>query len=413
VRIRINLGTIAGIRTLLYQPLELVMKGVLRPISALSVLAILTLSCRSLSLSPSSTNTPALPTPIRETVVAPVYIPPAMDLVPLEDTLVMIYEKTNPGVVSLRTLGDAEGGLGTGFVLDKDGDIITNYHVIEGVDDLEIAFPSGLKARGEVLGTDLDSDIAVVRVDVPPEELTPLPLGDSDQVRVGQAVIAIGNPFGFDGTMTLGIVSGLGRALSSLHDAPSGGVFSSGDIIQTDAAINPGNSGGPLLNLNGEVIGVNRAIFTTTFTDSGQPLNSGLGFAVSINIIKRVVPSLITEGRYDYPFIGITSLDDITLADQEALSLPQSTGVYVTQVTAGGPAEKAGIRAGDQPTDITGLMAGGDLIIAIDGVSIKTFSDFIGYLLRNKSPGETVELTILRDNQELKVSLVLDKRPSE
>jgi S1-C subfamily serine protease len=161
------------------------------------------------------------------------------------------------------------------------------------------------------------------------------------------------------------------------------------------------------------VIGVNRAIFTTTFTDSGQPLNSGLGFAISINIIKRVIPSLITEGRYDYPFIGITSLDDITLADQEALGLPRSTGVYVTQVTVGGPAEKAGIRAGDQPTDITGLMAGGDLIIAIDGVPVKTFSDFIGYLLRNKSPGDTVDLTILRDNQELKVNLVLDKRPSD
>jgi S1-C subfamily serine protease len=263
------------------------------------------------------------------------------------------------------------------------------------------------------LGTDLDSDIAVVRVNVPPEELIPLPMGDSDQVRVGQAVIAIGNPFGFNGTMTLGIVSGLGRALSSLHEAPSGGVFSSGDIIQTDAAINPGNSGGPLLNLNGEVIGVNRAIFTTTFTDSGQPLNSGLGFAISINIIKRVIPSLITEGRYDYPFIGITSLDDITLADQQALGLTRSTGVYVTQVTAGGPAEKAGIRAGDKPTDITGLMAGGDLIIAVDGVPVKTFSDFIGYMLRNKSPGDTVDLTILRNNQELNVSLVLDKRPSD
>jgi S1-C subfamily serine protease len=389
------------------------MKGVIRPILVLPGLAILILSCRSTNFSNSPSASPAVPTPARETVVAPVYIPPAVDLVSLEDTLVEIYQKVNPGVVSLRNLDDAEGGLGTGFVIDKDGNLITNYHVIEGINDLEVAFPSGLKARGKVIGTDLDSDIAVVKVKVPPEALFPLSMGDSDQVRVGQAVIAIGNPFGFNGTMTLGIVSGLGRALRSLHEAPSGGVFSSGDIIQTDAAINPGNSGGPLLNLNGEVIGVNRAIFTTSFTDTGQPLNSGLGFAVSINIIKRVIPALIAEGRYDYPFIGITSLEDITLADQEALRLPRSSGVYVTQVTSGGPAEKAGIRAGDQPTDVTGLMAGGDLIIAIDGVQVKTFSDFIGYLLRNKSPGDTVELTIMRDNQEIKVSLVLDKRPSE
>jgi len=389
------------------------MKGVWRPLLVIPILASLVLSCRSLNFSTSQSISPELPTPIRETVVAPVYIPPAIDLVSLEDKLVEIYEKVNPGVVSLRALGDAEGGLGTGFVIDTDGNIITNYHVIEGIDDLEVAFPSGLKARGEVLGTDLDSDIAVVRVDVSPEELFPLSMGDSDQVRVGQAVIAIGNPFGFNGTMTLGIVSGLGRALRSLHEAPSGGVFSSGDIIQTDAAINPGNSGGPLLNLNGEVIGVNRAIFTTGFTDDGQPLNSGLGFAVSINIIKRVIPSLIVEGRYDYPFIGITSLEDLTLADQEALGLPRASGIYVTQVTSGGPAQKAGIRAGDQPTDIAGLLAGGDLIIAIDGVQVKTFSDFIGYLLRNKSPGDAVELTILRDNQEIKVNLVLDKRPSQ
>ena len=389
------------------------MKGVIRPILLLPILAILQLSCRLPNYSDSQLESPVLPTPIRETVVAPVYIPPAVDLVSLQDTLVEIYEKVNPGIVSLRALGDAEGGLGTGFVIDKDGNIITNYHVIEGIDELEVAFPSGLKAHGEVLGTDLDSDIAVVRVDVPPEELFPLSMGDSDQVRVGQAVIAIGNPFGFNGTMTLGIVSGLGRALRSLHEAPSGGVFSSGDIIQTDAAINPGNSGGPLLNLNGEVIGVNRAIFTNSFSDTGQPLNSGLGFAVSINIIKRVIPSLIAEGSYDYPFIGITSLEDLTLADQEALGLPRAWGVYVTQVTSGGPAEKAGIRAGDQPTDITGLMAGGDLIIAIDSVQVKTFSDFIGYLLRNKSPGDTVELTILRNNQEIKVGLILDKRPSQ
>ena len=235
--------------------------------------------------------------PIVQTVIAPVYIPPAADLVSLEDQLVTIYNDVNPGVVAIRSFSATGDNGGTGFVLNKEGHIITNYHVVENMDDLEVAFPNGLKTRAEIVGTDLDSDIAVIQVDIAPEELHPLSLGDSDQIQIGQAVIAIGNPFGFNGTMTLGIVSGLGRAMRSLHEAPSGGVFSSGDIIQTDAAINPGNSGGPLLNLNGEVIGVNRAIFTTNFSETGQPLNSGLGFAISINIVKRVIHRLSQKGN--------------------------------------------------------------------------------------------------------------------
>jgi 2-alkenal reductase len=216
--------------------------------------------------------------------------------------------------------------------------------VIQDLTDLEVNFPSGYKARGEVVGTDLDSDIAVVRVEAPAGELHPLTFSDSDTLKVGQAVIAIGNPFGFDGSMTLGIISALGRAMESLHTSPTGQFFSAGDIIQTDAAINPGNSGGPLLNLNGEVIGVNRAIFTDSFSESGQPVNSGIGFAISINVVKRVMPALISSGHYDYPYVGISSLNEITLLVQEALDLPQATGVYVTDVTSGGPAEQAGLR---------------------------------------------------------------------
>lgn len=370
-----------------------------------------TLSCRALS-SPT-VQPPAPATVVRQTVIAPVYLPPAVDLVSLEDKLVEIYETVSPGVVLVRALDERDISRGTGFVYDGEGHILTNLHVIEDLDTVEVDFPSGLKTRARVIGRDPDSDIAVLKVDVPAEELFPLQLGDSDQLRVGQAVLAIGNPFGFEGTMTLGIVSGLGRALRSLHEAPSGGVFSSGDIIQTDAAINPGNSGGPLLNLNGEVIGVNRAIFTTSFSDAGQPLNSGIGFAVSINIVKRVVPELIANGRYDYPFVGITSLDDLSLVEQEALGLPRATGVYVTQVTPGGPADRAGIRAGDRPTTIPGLEAGGDLIVAVDGVPVKSFADFISYLLRNKSPGDTIVLTVLRDDRELQLSVLLDKRPSD
>jgi 2-alkenal reductase len=312
----------------------------------------------------------------------------------------------------LRSLGEDGGSRGSGFVIDQDGHIVTNYHVVEDVSDLEVAFASGLKARGQILGTDLDSDIAVIHVEVPAEALSPISWGDSDLVKVGQTVIAIGNPFGFNGTMTMGIVSGLGRSMSSMHEAPTGGVFSAGDIIQTDAAINPGNSGGPLLNLNGEVIGINRAIFTSQFNDEGQPLNSGLGFAVSINIVKRVVPSLIATGHYDYPFVGIVSLSDLSLLEQEALGLPRATGVYITEVTPDSPADRAGLRAGSKRTDLPGLLAGGDLIIAIDGVEVISFADFISYLLRNKSPGDVVTLTILRGQEEMEVKLTLDKRPT-
>jgi 2-alkenal reductase len=283
--------------------------------------------------------------------------------------------------------------------------------VIEGVTDLEVDFQSGYKVRGEVVATDLDSDLAVLKVDAPADQLHPLVFGDSDQVKVGQTVIAIGNPFGLNGTMTVGIVSSIGRMLESLRQAPNGAYFTAGGIIQTDTAINPGNSGGPLLNLQGEVIGVNRAIQTDNFTATGEPTNSGIGFAVSSNIIKRVVPHLITDGKYDYPYLGISSTDDISLLQADALGLPQSTGVYVHIVTPGSPADKAGLRGGTLPTSIAGLNAGGDLIIAIDGREVKTFSDMLNYLFANKSPGDKVTFTMLRDKKTIEVELTLDKRP--
>lgn len=338
--------------------------------------------------------------------------PPVVDLVALQDTLVQTYNKVGPGVVSIRALTRDGDGQGSGFIIDKEGHIVTNYHVVENVTDLEISFPSGLKVRGEVLGTDLDSDLAVIKVDVPAEDLFPLPLGDSDLIQVGQPVIAIGNPFGFEGTMTMGIISGLSRTIQSMHDAPGGGTFSAGDVIQTDAAINPGNSGGPLLNLNGEVIGVNRAIFTTNFNTAGEPVNSGLGFAVSINIVKRVAPALIANGNYDYPYVGILSVNDLSLLAMEELGLPRTQGVYVNQVSAGSPADKAGIIGGSRSTSFGDLLSGGDLITAIDGVEVKTFSDFIGYLIKHTSPGDTVVLTVVRDNEEMEIPIKLEKRPN-
>ena len=335
-----------------------------------------------------------------------------LDMISAQDTLINLYQQVNPGVVSIRVLTEEGGGLGSGFVIDAQGHIVTNYHVIEGVTDLEVAFASGFKARGEVIGEDLDSDLAIVKVDAPESELFPLPMGDSDAIQVGQTVIAIGNPFGLAGTMTTGIVSGLGRTLESMHTTADGGTFSAGDIIQTDAAINPGNSGGPLLNLQGEVIGVNESIRTSNFTTSGEPTNSGVGFAVSINIVKKVAPGLIADGKYDYPYLGITSTDDMTLLYQEALGLPTSMGVYVTSVTPGGPADRAGVKAGTRPSDITGLPAGGDLITAIDDEPVANFNDLISYMIKYKGPGEKVVLTILRAEDEIKLEVTLDKRPN-
>ena len=296
---------------------------------------------------------------------------------------------SRPGIVAIQvSAADGSGSLGSGFVYDGLGHIVTNYHVVEGASRVEVDFISGYKTYGTVIGTDLDSDLAVVKVNAPAEELHPVVLGDSDILKVGQTVIAIGNPFGLNGTMTVGIISALGRTLDSEHNSPTGGNFTAGDIIQTDAAINPGNSGGPLFNKAGEVIGVNRAIRTTSFTDSGEPINSGIGFAISANIVKRVLPVLISDGKYDYPYLGMASLDDLGLGQIEALGLKVFTGAYVTNVVTGGPADKAGLKAGDQNTNIPGLLAGGDLIIAIDGRPIRRFDELLSYLITNKSPGD-------------------------
>lgn len=381
---------------------------------AISALLASLIACQSIGSRSVETEISAPPPQIiRETVVNPVLIPPAVDLVAMEDTLVEVYELVNPGVVSIRGINGGDNSLGSGFVVDQEGHIVTNYHVVEGADQLEIAFPSGKKTRAEVLGTDLDSDIAVIKVELDPADLHPLYLSDSDLIRVGQTVVAIGNPFGFRGTMTVGIVSGLGRSMESLHDAPGGGVFSAGDIIQTDAAINPGNSGGPLINLNGEVVGVNRAIYTNNFSSSGDPVSSGLGFAISINIVKRVLPALIAEGEYAYPYVGITSINDLSLLQQEALNLTRATGVYVNRITTGSPAERAGLIGGSLSTAYPDLRAGGDLIIAIDGYEVLTFADFIGYIIKNKSPGDQIQVTVVRDGEVVEIELTLGERPSQ
>jgi S1-C subfamily serine protease len=360
-------------------------------------------------------NTPAprnpAPTSAAGVISSPAAVLPDLSPVQLDAILPDLYAKVSPGVVAILTIADQGGGLGSGFVFDTNGNIVTNFHVVDGATDLEVDFQSGLKARATVVATDLDSDLAVIRVNVPAAELKPLTLGDSDKVRVGQQVVALGNPFGLTGTMTLGIVSAKGRTLDSLRPSQSGTFFSSGDIIQTDASINPGNSGGPLINLQGQVIGINRAIRTTGTSATGDPVNSGIGFTVPINIVKRVVPVLISTGKYDYPYLGITFHSSMSLSDYELIGLKQTSGAYVVDVTPGGPGDQAGIRPGKTRTGVSGLTSGGDLIIGVDGRPVLEFGDLIGYVLENKNPGDKITVTLIRDNAQKEVVITLGKRP--
>ncbi len=375
-------------------------KQVVLPIF-LAVVVLTMLACQFTGVVPTESVTP-LPTLSQD--VQPV------SLTQQEQRLTSIYNQFSPGVVSILT----STSQGSGWVYDGEGHIVTNNHVVAGETRVEVDFASGYKAYGEVIGTDAYADLAVIKVDVPAGELFPLPLGDSDTLRVGQTVIAIGNPFGLSGTMTLGIISALGRTLPSEASVPGGGYFSSGDIIQTDAALNPGNSGGPLFNLDGEVIGINSAIRTTGYTESGEPVNSGIGFAISINTVKRIVPSLIQTGKFDYPYLGLSAMDDLSLGVIEQLGLQKTTGAYVTSVISGGPAEAAGIHAGNQPITTPGyrgLVAGGDLIIAVDGQEVRLFDNLLRYLLLYKAPGETITLTVLRGSEQVDIDVILGTRP--
>jgi len=389
-----------------------------RALTGLAALTLTALACSNLLATPEppptgpppsptavATGLPASIAPTGQSVyLAPTELPIDFNLAAEEALLIDLYQRVNPAVVFILVTSNLGDSLGSGFVIDAEGHIITNHHVVEGARQIEVDFPSGLKTYARVLGTDQDADIAVVDVDIPPQQLTAIELGDSDAVQVGQRVVAIGNPFGLAGTMTVGIVSGLGRTLSSERNTGDGR-FSAPDIIQTDAAINPGNSGGPLLDLQGRVIGVNRAIAT----DSG--VNSGIGFAVAVNTVRRIVPHLIADGRYTYPYLGISSQDEVTLAQQEALGLLRSVGVYVVGVAPDGPAAAAGIRAGFRPTQIDGLLAGGDLIVAIDGRAVVNFNDLISYLVNHSEVGQIVRLTLIRNAETIEVEVPLAARP--
>ncbi len=246
----------------------------------------------------------------------------------------------------------------------------------------------------------MDSDLAVIKLSEVPAEAQPLPLGNSREGKVGEFVGAIGNPFGQESSMTLGIVSGLGRTLRSQRITEGGGQYSLPAVIQTDAPINPGNSGGPLLNLAGEVVGVNAAIRSETGA------NSGVGFSIPVNAVRRIVPSLIESGRYTYPYLGVSINDTIDLTQQEALGLNQSNGAYVTSIATGSPAEVAGLLGSG------GLgRPGGDLIVAIEDQPVNEFNDLISYLVFETEVGQTVTLTVIRNEETIQVPVTLGARP--
>jgi S1-C subfamily serine protease len=342
-----------------------------------------------------------------------------------------LFKKVNQSVVQISTSGENTNfqlgsRLGSGFVYDNSGHVITNYHVVNGGEELLVSFPDGEFYNGQLIGTDPYSDLAVIKViTIPREKLIPLPLGNSSELVIGQPVAAVGNPFGLSGSMSEGIISGLGRQLPSSilpptdpipplfdrYQIPKGSTsFSIPNIIQTDAAINPGNSGGPLLNMNGEVVGINSAIFSNT------GLYSGVGFAIPSDTVKKVVSSLIKSGSYDHPWIGIVGVD-ITppIAKSMNLNLTDSKGFLVTDVKANGPANKAGIQGGDRLVSINGtdreVTLGGDIIIGIDGRPVRNIDDLLSYLEGEKNVGENVTLKLIRNQQTLEKTLTLEKRP--
>lgn len=371
---------------------------------------------------PTSTNRPATmvavgPTiPPQPTIDATVSAP-----IRERDTLIVeLYRRVTPAVVSIEVTTNFASDLpnehpplpfqprsqGSGFLYDGAGHIVTNNHVIANAEDLQVTFYDGSSSRAEVVGSDDGSDLAVIRVERLAPGAAPLPIGDSQNIAVGQTAIAIGNPFGLQNTLTVGVISGLSRSLLGPASGPSN--FSIPNIIQTDAAINPGNSGGPLLNINGEVIGVNTAI------SSENGGFAGVGYAVPSSAVSRIVPVLIAEGKFEHPYVGIRMYAIDALMARE-FNLNVESGVLVVEVQPDSPAETAGLRAGNRETLYNGvpLTLGGDIITAINGQHVANGTDLISFLALETDVGETITLTIIRNGREQEVALTLNARPGQ
>ena len=340
---------------------------------------------------------------------------PLAQLIQLEEEIIQVYDEVGLGVVYITSRSYAydffmrmvpQEGSGSGFVYDQEGHIVTNYHVIEDADELSVTLPDETVVPAEVVGVDPANDLAVIQVDADPSLLHPVPLGESGNLRVGQFVVAIGNPFGFERTLTVGVVSALGRVIESPDQSFIG------EIIQTDAAINPGNSGGPLLNLMGDVIGVNTAIV------SPSQASAGIGFAVPVDTVKRVVPSLIERGYFPHAWLGVRYMWDLTSERAEILreagmDVPVEEGVLVVELYAGSPAEDAGLRGGQNQVRFgrSILVVGGDILTAIDGESITSGRDLVRYLDTQTDVGQTIQITFWREGQEQTLALTLEERP--
>jgi S1-C subfamily serine protease len=353
--------------------------------------------------------TVAPPVPSGELAVAPV------GMVSLEGEVIGVYEQASQGVVNITNRSYAydffmrpvpQEGSGSGFAYDLEGHIVTNYHVIEGAEELFVTLPDETTVTAEVVGADPSNDLAVLFVDLPSEQLHPLTLGESNGLQVGQFVVAIGSPFGFEQTLTVGVVSALGRVIESPDESFIG------EIIQTDAAINPGNSGGPLLDLEGRVIGVNTAIF------SPSQASAGIGFAVPVDTVRRVVPALVEQGYFPHPWLGLRYVWNLTperarVLRELGMQVPVEEGLLVVETYAGSPADEAGLRGGQRRARIgsTILLVGGDILTTIDGQPIANDRDLARYLDTETGVGQTVQVTIWRDGEQTTVPVTLRERP--
>jgi S1-C subfamily serine protease len=326
-------------------------------------------------------------------------------------TIGEIYEDVSPGVVQITSevvsespFGGAQRGesLGSGFVIDKQGHIVTNFHVVDGARQVYVNFSQDNRIEAEVVGADPSTDLALLKIDASERALTPLRLGDSEAVRVGDEVVAIGNPFGFSRTATAGIVSALQRQI----EAPDR-TFTIDKVIQTDAPINQGNSGGPLLNAAGEVIGVNTQIYT-----GGGSGNVGIGFAVPSNTVREVVDDLMEDGRADHAYLGVT-MSDISEELAEQFNLP-ANGALIAEVVPNGPADDAGLRGGDNDVIVNGetYTIGGDVVTEADGQAIES-ADELRAIIAEKEPGDRLELQVQRDGETETVSVELGRRPTQ
>lgn len=339
------------------------------------------------------------------TVQQPSEIPPTAAM-SQEQIVIDIYRRVSPGVVYIQIVDDDDpegGGSGSGIVYDKEGHIITNEHVIRGAEIIWAYFSDDTVAQAELLGSDADADLAVIKVDVSPEILAPIELGSSTELQVGQLAVAIGNPYGYERTLTVGHISALGRVLQQESN------FSIAEVIQTDAAINPGNSGGPLLDSKGQLIGVN------SYYRPSSPIGGsvGIGFAVPVDEVKLVVPALISDGRYRHPWLGISGYP-LRPELVQALDLPVDQGALVTLVSEGGPSDQAGLQGGTRQVEVEGyaepIAAGGDIIIAIDDEPVKGMDDIITYL-QHTVVGQKVTLTVIRDGEQIPIQVELGERP--